>query len=108
MTNKEALIATLQVSVPDTSVDLQLINSEIDGAATYSVAMRELIEKACIPLLYGLFTAPDINEGGYAINHPDFLRKVKERLLYFAKKYEVEELIEELSPKSIVNGASPW
>lgn len=108
MTNKAALIATLQVSVPDPSVDLALINAVIDGTATYTVAMQEQIEKTAIPLLYGLFTSPDISEGGYSISHPDFLRKVKERLLYLAKKYGMDDLISELNPKPTVTGVSPW
>lgn len=108
MTNKAALVAFLQVSVPDASVDLSLVNAEIDGTATYTKAMQEQIEKAAIPLLYGLFTTPDISEGGYSINHPDFQRKIKERLLYLANKYGLEDIITLVDPKPTVRGASPW
>lgn len=110
MTNKQAFYATLQLqySVPSDTVDLALINADIDGDATYTKVDQEGIEKATIPVLYGLFTAPDIREGDFSVSHPDFLRKVKERLVFFATKYAMTDMLNAINPKPTVRGVTPW
>lgn len=108
MTNKEALVATMQISVPDNSLELALINAGIDGTGTYTMAMQEQVEKCAIPLLYALYTEPDIQEGGYQVSHPDFLRKVRERLLYLAGKYNMTDILNVINPRPTVTGKSVW
>lgn len=108
MTKKEALSATLMVTVPDASLELALINAEINGSLTYTKADQEAIEKCAIPLLYGLFTDPDISEGDYSKSHPDFLRKIRERLLYLAKKYSVTEVLDALAATPTITSKSAW
>lgn len=108
MTKKEALIATLDVQVSDNSVNLALINSEIDGDAAYTKSDQEAIEKCAVPLLFSLYTRPDISEGGFSISHPDFLRKVKERLLFFATKYGMTDILNQVDPKPTITSRPVW
>ena len=106
MTKKEALIATCQASVPDGSLDLALINRGLNGTDAYTAADQKDIELATIDVLYGLLTAPDIQEGGYAISHPDFYRKIQARVLQLAQKWGVTDITNVLNPT--VKGVSPW
>lgn len=104
MTNKEALAATLQTSVPDLSLEKALADRDIDSADDYESANLELIDRSAIDLLWGLLSAPDISEGGYSIRYDR--NTVKSRLLFLAGKYNVTDIIEKLQPS--VSGARPW
>lgn len=92
MTNKEALLAVLQdVTVPALAADKVLLDASIDGTASYAGDSAKAIDLCAIELLYGLYTSPDVSEGGYSVSHPDFLRKIEKRLLYLSKKHGVED-----------------
>jgi hypothetical protein len=92
MTNKEALLAVLQdVTVPDLTADKVLLDANITGTDIYVSGSAKQIDLCAIELLYGLYTSPDVGEGGYSVSHPDFLRKIEKRLLYLAKKHGVED-----------------
>lgn len=108
MTNKEALAAKLIATVPDNTLEVALIDGEVDPAATYSKANKEAIEKVELEVLYGLFTAQDVSEGGYSVSHPDFLRKVKERIIYLAKTYGRTDILDAIDPKPTVTSKSVW
>lgn len=101
MTNKEALAAKLLVPIPDTSLEVALIDAEVSATTTYDKTQEALVDKALIATLYFIFTNPDIVEGGYRVSNPDFLRKIKERLLLLATKYDdkvVLGLLQEAGP----------
>lgn len=108
MTNKEALAAMIIATVPDNTLVVALINGDVDPSGTYVKANKEDVEKVEIEVLYGLFTAPDVSEGGYSVSHPDFLRKVKERLTYLAKLYNRQDIIDAVDPKPTVTSKSVW
>jgi hypothetical protein len=101
MTNKEALAANVMCPVPDASLELALINTEVDPSATYSIGQREGVDLATIDVLYMVYTKQDISEGGYSESHPDFLRKIKERLMRLASQYgraDVLDLLQDQTP----------
>ena len=106
MTKKEALLATCQASVPDGSLDLALINRGLLGTDAYTLNDQKDVELAAIDVLYGMLTAPDIQEGGYSISHPDFYRKIQARVLQLAQKWNRTDIIGALTPT--ITGASPW
>jgi len=108
MTNREALIATLEISMPDDTIDLALINAEIDGEAEYTKANQNVVEQCAIPLLYNLYTRVDVREGDYAVSHPDFFRKVRERLLYLARKHNATDIIDQLNETPTITSKSVW
>lgn len=108
MTNKEALAAKIVATVPDNTLEVALIDGAVDPAATYTAADAKAIELVAIEVLYSLFTAEDVSEGGYQVSHPDFLRKVKERLLYYARKYDRTDIINAIEPKPTVTSKSVW
>ncbi len=108
MTNKEALSAKAQCTVPDASLDVVLIDKGIDPNGVYTAGNTEDIELACVDLLFGMYTQQDVSEGGYSISHPDFLRKIKERILFFARKYKLDDIILAVDPKPSVTGKSVW
>jgi hypothetical protein len=108
MTNKEALAAKIVATVPDNTLEVALIDGAIDPNGTYTAADAKDIELVAIEVLYSLFTSQDVSEGGYSVSHPDFLRKVKERLLYYARKYDRTDIIDAVDPKPSIKGVSPW
>jgi len=108
MTNKDALAAKIIATVPDNTLEVALIDGDIDPSATYTAANKEAVEKVELEVLYSLFTAQDVNEGGYSVSHPDFLRKVKERIIYLAKTYGRTDILEAIDPKPTVTSKSVW
>lgn len=108
MTNKEALAAKIVATVPDNTLEVALIDGAIDPSGIYTAADAKAIELVAIEVLYSLFTAEDVSEGGYQVSHPDFLRKIKERLLYYARKYDRQDIIDAVDPKPTVTGKSVW
>ena len=108
MTNREALKAVLQdVTAPDLTLDKVLLDSNIDGTANYEAANAKPIDLCAIDILYGVYTAPDVSEGGFSVGHPDFLRKLKERLLYLSKKNGVEANYPGLMP-TVKDATNRW
>jgi hypothetical protein len=96
MTNKEALAAKLLVPVPDNALEVALTDRAVNSATTYSSGQQEGVELALMDLLFSIFTNPDQVEGGYQVSHPDFFRKIKERLLQLAIKYEDENILAQI------------
>jgi hypothetical protein len=108
MTNKEALAAKLIATVPDNTLEVALIDGAVNPSGTYTAANKADVEKVELEVLYGLFTAQDVSEGGYSISHPDFLRKVKERIIYLAKLYNRTDILDAIDPKPTVTSKSVW
>jgi len=108
MTNKEALAAKVVATVPDATLEVALIDKSLDPNGIYQAANAKDIELVVVDVLYTLYTAEDASEGGYQVSHPDFLRKIKERLLYYANKYGLSNIINAVDPKPTCNSISPW
>lgn len=77
MTNREAVIAEIQVQVglSETSIDKALIDLAIDGTATYDGTNSTDVAKAAIKVLKSLLSTKSITEGGFSIT-----LSVKERI----------------------------
>lgn len=101
MTNKAALVAVLQVSVPSDSADKVLLDAGIDGTATYSKDDASAIDLAAIDVLQGLLSTPDVTEGGYSIHFDR--NAVQARLQYLCNKNGVSN-----PGAPVVKGVSPW
>lgn len=109
MTNKEALLAKLQTPVSDASLEVALLDRGVTPATTYDTTQVEGVELALVDLLYSLFTKPDISEGGYSVSHPDFLRKLRERIIQLATKYKLDDLLAQLQdPTPTVTSKPVW
>jgi|GEM_PF-5431050 len=109
MTNKEALAAKLQCPVSDHTLEVALTDRGLDGSGTYAASDKKDVELAVMDVLYMIYTQPDVVEGGYQLSHPDFLRKIKERLLQLATLHgatEILDMIQEAKPT--VTGKSIW
>jgi hypothetical protein len=106
MTLKEAFIAELdEVSVSDATIDKTLIDHGLSGTDSYSISLKEKVDRCVIDCLFRLYTRPDVKEGDFAKSHPDFLRKLEARLLYLAKQYSVAEVLNvlEKAPPTVTN-----
>jgi hypothetical protein len=66
MTNKEALIAVVQVSVDDNTLVKALLDQDASDSENYTTANSSLINKAAIDVLEGLLSRPDVSEGGFS------------------------------------------
>jgi len=107
MTNKEALAATLQVvTVPDNTLVKSLIDRGVVGGDDYALSSASGIDLACMDILQGLLSNPDITEGGYSIRFDR--AAVMNRLLFLARKNNATDVIAALSPTPTIKGASPW
>lgn len=105
MTNKEAAIALLSKAQPDTSaVEFELMSAGIDPNALYSSANSQVIGGVAVDILAGMLAAPNISEGGFSISYT--VDGVKELLLYLAKKYGRDDIIQQYTPT--ISSAKPW
>lgn len=109
MTIKEALAAKLQTPISDLALEVILTDRGLDGSATYTAADKESVDLALMDALYTILTQPDISEGDYTLQHPDYFRKVKERLIQLATQYGQTEILDLLNdPKPTVTSRSVW
>lgn len=100
MTNKEALVAILQVSVDDNVLEKALLDQNVRSDRDYKSAYSASIDVAAISVLEGLLSTPDIAEGGYSVTYDR--ASIQDRLSYLRLKNGVPNLSRQ------VKGASPW
>jgi len=91
MTNKEALIAALQLSVDDSTLEKVLIDQEVSGSATYSKDNATAIDKCAIEVLQGILSTPDVSEGGYSVKYDR--GAVERRLSYLLDKNDLSNTL---------------
>jgi hypothetical protein len=109
MTNKQALEAKAQCPVSSDALEVALIDREVNPATTYDLDQQKGVELALMDLLFSFYTQPDIREGDYSVSHPDFLRKIKERVIQLATKYGATEILDQLQDaKPTITGKSVW
>jgi hypothetical protein len=99
MTNKEALIAALQISVEDATLIKALIDLDVDGSETYSKVNATAIDKCAIEVLQGILSMPDVSEGGYSVKYDR--KAVESRLSFLSQKTGVADPL-----KPTINDAS--
>ena len=104
MTNKEALVAVLRITVPDASLEKAMIDREVTGTNTYTKENEKNIDLCAVDVLHGLLSEPDVSEGGYSIRFDR--NAVQQRLLLLAKKHNVREVINAYKPT--VTGRRVW
>lgn len=105
MTNKEALTAVVQASVPDLALEKALLDQGVTAADNYSAASSSSIDLAAVAVLQGLLSAQDISEGGYSIKQRD-RAAIEARLLYLAKKHGLTDITGATQPT--ITSKSPW
>jgi hypothetical protein len=66
MTNKEALIAVVQVSVDDNVLEKALLDQNLELDDEYDSGLATTINKAAIDVLEGLLSRPNVTEGGFS------------------------------------------
>lgn len=99
MTNKEALIAALQTSVEDATLDKVLIDLDVVGSDTYSKVNATAIDKCAIEVLQGILSMPDVSEGGYSVKYDR--KAIEARLSFLSQKTGVAD-----PSKPTINDAS--
>lgn len=104
MTKKEALIAVIQVSVPDVTVEKALIDAGIDGSESYSSSSEKDIDLCAVKILQGLQSVPNISEGGMSITYN--LAGIRSVLLSLATKHSLTQILSEYKPS--ITGKSVW
>lgn len=105
MTNKEALIATLQISgMPDNSLEKALADRGINSAGTYGSTQTAGLDQTTMDLLWGLLNQPDVSEGGYSIRYDS--KSVLARLTFLANKYGNSDILIGLTPS--VSSPKAW
>ena len=108
MTNKEALAAKVNCPVSDDVLEVALIDRGVNGAASYSASGKQAVELATMDVLYSIFTQPDIVEGGYQLSHPDFYRKITERLTQLATANGADDILAQLNAAPSISSKPVW
>lgn len=102
MTNKEALLAVVQVAnIPDNSLVKALMDAEILDTDEYEINLADDIDLVAIDVLQGLLSQPDIQEGGYKITFDR--AAIAKRLGFLADKQDVV-----ITGGPIVQAKNPW
>jgi hypothetical protein len=102
MTNKEALIAALQLTADDSTLEKALIDQEVTGSDTYVKDNATAIDQCAIEVLQGILSTPDVSEGGYSVKYDR--DAVKARLSYLLDK---NGLSNSLTPK-VKDASNRW
>jgi hypothetical protein len=83
MTNKEAVIATIQITgFPDAGVNKALLDAGIDETVNYSVGNKKIIDLAAIEVLQGMLAVASVSEGSYSISYS--IAGVQARISYLS------------------------
>jgi hypothetical protein len=98
MNKKEALIAVIQMNVPDNSLEKALLDNDLVSDDDYTKEDKEDIDFCAVDLLRGLWSAPNISEGGYSISFDR--AAIKERLSALCNDLGLED-----PTKAMVRGA---
>jgi hypothetical protein len=83
MTIKEALISTVNFSIPNNRVEKALIDASLSGDAIYAKDAEKAVDLCMAGLLITLLTTADVTEDDVSIKLPsrDVLLKVRAALL---------------------------
>lgn len=92
MTIKEAVTSFCSVEVPSGAVDLELINSGLDGAGTYSAGVETQTARTAANVLAGLLPLSSFKEGDMTIQLDR--DGIKARIYYLANKYGFTDILE--------------
>jgi hypothetical protein len=81
MTNKEAVIAALQIiGYSESAIDKALIDLEVTSDTVYSKENTKSIDLVAIEVLQGMLSVSDVKEGGYSVSYS--IDGVKARIAY--------------------------
>ncbi len=70
MTNKEAVIAALQIiGYSDIAVEKALLDAGIDGNGTYTPDTGAQIDSVAVEVLQGMLSLASVSEGGYSVSY---------------------------------------
>jgi hypothetical protein len=69
MINKEALVAVVQVSVSDITLEKALLDQDVLPTVDYASANARSIDLAAICVLEGLISTADVSEGGFTVRY---------------------------------------
>lgn len=104
MTKKEALVAALQISVPDITLEKALIDNDLVGTDPYGKANELIIDTCAVTILQGLLAVPNISEGGMSVTYDR--SGIEKRIQYLASKHNMTSVLSQYKPS--VKGSSPW
>lgn len=70
MTNKEAVIATLQITgYSDSAIEKALLDNGLNGEDTYTTTIKQSIGTVAIEVLQGMLSLASVTEGGYSVSY---------------------------------------
>lgn len=96
MNIKESVTAFCGVEVPGATVDLELINAGMDGAAEYSAGLEIQTARAAANVLASILPLASFKEGDLTIQVST--EGIKIRLAWLAKKYGFDDVLEVAKP----------
>lgn len=91
MTNKEAIIATLQITgYSDSAIEKALLDGDLNGDDNYDGSNAKNIDLITIDILQGMLSLASVSEGDYSVSYS--LNGIKARLGYLNSKYDLGDL----------------
>lgn len=96
MTVKEATISFCAIEVPENTVDLEIINSGLDGELNYTGPLAKQVARIACNVLSAMLSLSNFKEGDLSITLDR--EGIKARLLFLAKQYGFDDIISEHKP----------
>lgn len=92
MTITQAVTSFCGIEVPGGTVELEIINGNLNGAGTYSAPLESQVAKVAYAVLSAMLPLSSFKEGDLTIQINT--AGVKARLEYLSKKYGFEDVLE--------------
>jgi len=105
MTVKEAAIAQCSIEVPSTAVDMEMINSGLNGAAEYNQSFEKQVADVAYRVLSGLLPLRSFKEGDLTIQLDT--KGIQARLAFLSAKYGFEDVLAPATPV-VRNRSNLW
>lgn len=100
MTNKEAIIASLQITgYSDSAIEKALLDSGLNGGDSYETINAKSIDLAAIDVLQGMLSVSSVSEGGYSVSYST--AGIKARLEYLSAKNGLLGAVPTVTSKSV-------
>lgn len=96
MTIKEAVNSFVGIEVPENTTSLEIINAGLDGDAIYTGSLAIQVARVASNVLSVMLSLASLKEGDLTISYDR--EGIKARLLFLAKKYGFEDIVDEGKP----------
>lgn len=107
LTIRTALKSKINFPLDEESYDTALIDSSLDGTATYAKEFKKEVELCAAELILVVCTSGNVTEGGYTLTISDKSALQKTRSIYL-NRWGVVEIDPSVAKPTIEDGSGLW